>query len=352
MEIRSSDVTVRGLTFEGEHLAQRFVGPGDLLGIYLRSSSGNVENCAFYGFRESTPGPENAHAIMVAAIHDGEVNARVANCTFADNYGAIFCWGLADRKYINVTIENNIILGPEPLTGDNSYAGVQIGEGVGGRIANNTISGYSYVGTTADFPIAFGILAVNQANFPPEFGNLLPLTIEGNTLRDNQWHSALVKGDNSVVSNNRFQGTAPGIRPVGLAVSGTNVTIANNWSENMEEGIRLEGNDPDYGTLLGIAVNAQVTSNRFCNVTTNINLQPLASDTETGTLLCPTPTLAIANAVILSWPNYADGWTLESAPDPLGPWTGLNAAPSVQDGQYVFAVKTTGQQGFFRLRQP
>ncbi len=78
MEIRSSQVTVRGLTFEGERLAERFVGPGDLLGIYLRNSSGNVENCAFYGFRESTPGPENAFAITVAAIHDGEVNGRVA----------------------------------------------------------------------------------------------------------------------------------------------------------------------------------------------------------------------------------------------------------------------------------
>ena len=85
------------------------VGPGDLLGIYVRDSSGNVENCAFYGFRESTPGPENAFPITVAAIQDGEVNVRVASCTFADNYGAIFCWGLPDRKYINVTIENNII---------------------------------------------------------------------------------------------------------------------------------------------------------------------------------------------------------------------------------------------------
>ena len=80
--------------------------------------------------------------LLIAAINDGEVNVRVASCTFADNYGAIFCWGLPDRKYINVTIENNIIIGPGPLTGDNSYAGVQIGEGVGGRIAGNTISGY------------------------------------------------------------------------------------------------------------------------------------------------------------------------------------------------------------------
>ena len=64
MGIRSSQVTVRGLTFEGERLAERFVGPGALHGIFLRESSGNVENCAFYGFRESTPGPEDADAII------------------------------------------------------------------------------------------------------------------------------------------------------------------------------------------------------------------------------------------------------------------------------------------------
>ena len=89
-------------------------------------------------------------------------------------------------------------------------------------------------------------------------------------------------------------------------------------------------------------------------MTNRINVEPLASATETGTLACPfpSPTLAIANAVLLSWPNYADGWTLESAPDLLGPWSPLDVAPSVQDGQYIFAVKTTSQQRFFRLRQP
>lgn len=353
MEIRSSQVTVRGLTFEGERLAERFVGPGDLLGIYVRSSSGNVENCAFYGFRESTPGSESAFAITVAAIHDGEVNARVAGCTFADNYGAILCWGLPDRKYINVTIENNIIIGPGPLTGDYSYAGVQIGEGVGGRIAGNTISGYSYVGTTAAFPISFGILGVNTANYPPSFGILQPLIIERNTLRENQWHIALVKGDNSVVRNNRCQGTAPGIRPVGFGVSGTNVTIANNQFEDMPEGIRLWGNDPDYGTLLGIAVNAQVTSNRFCGVTTNVTLQPLASATRVGTLvICPLPPppLAIAPAVLLSWPGEDVGWTVESATSVDGPWAASDATPFTQYGRHSIAVPTDAERRFFRLR--
>jgi hypothetical protein len=259
---------------------------------------------------------------------------------------------LSDRKYINLTIENNIIVGPGPLTGDISCTGIYIGEGVGGRIAGNTISGFSYVGTTADFPISFGILGVNTANYPPSFGVLLPLIIEGNSLRDNQWHIALVKGDNSVVRNNRFQGTAPGFIPVGLALSGTNVTIANNQFEDMPEGIRLFGNDPDYGTLLGIAVNAQVTSNRFCGVTTPITVQPLASATQTGTLTnsCSSPPLTIAPAVLLSWPGEENGWTVESATSVDGPWTPSDATPFTEYGRHSIAVPTDSAHRFFRLR--
>src|SRR5687767_11931860 len=102
-------------------------------------------------------------------------------------------------------------------------------------------------------------------------------------------HIALVKANGSVVRNNRFQGTAPEILPLGLAVSGTNVTIANNQFEDMPEGIRLLGEHPledplpNLGDILGFAVNAQVASNRFCNVTTPINRQPPATATETGT---------------------------------------------------------------------
>jgi hypothetical protein len=98
-----------------------------------------------------------------------------------------------------------------------------------------------------------------------------------------------------------------------------------------------------------------VINNRFCTVATNGVIEPLVTDvTEQGSLTCPfpDPALAIANAVILSLPDYAIGWTLESAPDPQGPWTRLDVAPSVQDDLYVFAVKTAGQPGFFRLRQP
>jgi hypothetical protein len=359
MGIRSSQVTVRGLTFEGERLAERFVGPGvgDLEGIFSRQSSANVENCAFYGFRESTPGPEGAAAIVFVNFEDGpsEVNLLVVGSTFADNYNGIIVIGVPTRKSVSVTLENNTIVGPGPLHTSDSLSGIFIREGVGGRIAGNTISGYSYVGTGVPFPISFGILAAHEANYP-EFGILQHLEIEGNTLRDNQFHIALTKADGSVVRNNRFQGTAPGLTPLGLSVSGRNVTIANNQFEDIPEGIRLLGNDPlpglGLGDILGFAVNVQVTSNRFCNVTTPINRQPPATATETGTLTnsCSSPPLALAPAVLVSWTAEINLWTVESATSVVGPWTPSDATPFMQYGRHSIAVPTDGERRFFRLR--
>jgi nitrous oxidase accessory protein NosD len=352
MGVQSSQLTVRGLTFEGERLAGQFAGPGALQGIYFRESSINVENCAFYGFRESVPGSEEANAITGVSVEDDAVNVRVVGCTFADNYTGVFLVGSPTNRSIDVTIENNTFVGPGPLDSDFTHTGILIREGVGGRIAGNTISRFSYIGTDAEFPISFGILAINEANYPPEFGILQHLEIEGNTLRDNQVHVAVIKGDGSVVRNNRFQGTAPRFLPLGLAVSGTNVTIAINQFENMEEGIRLFGNDPNFGTLVGIAVDAQVTSNRFCEVATPINRQSLASAIQTGTLTnsCSTNALAITPAVLVSWPVGINLWTVESATDVTGPWAASSATPFVQYGRHNIAVPTDGERRFFRLR--
>jgi hypothetical protein len=111
----------------------------------------------------------------------------------------------------------------------------------------------------------------------------------------------------------------------------------------------LFGNDPDFGTYLGIATNVQVTANRFCNVTNPVTVEPLATDTEQGTLACPPLALAIAPAVLLSWPDDGETHTLESAPDLQGPWSPMNATSAMQDGQVTVAVKTDGRHQFFRL---
>ncbi|MFO1501583.1 MAG: right-handed parallel beta-helix repeat-containing protein [Verrucomicrobiota bacterium] len=230
--IRSSEVTLRGLMFEGERLAGSYLGDGELRGALLRNSSAIVENCAFFGFRERTLGAEEATAFTATGTSEEPVHLRVTDCTFADNYAAMRFIGSGDRRSLNITLENNTIIGPGPLDRASPTAGIIIREGVGGRIAGNTIGGYSYTGTAAEFDISFGIEASHQANYPA-LGVVEQLEIEGNTLRDNQIHISLTKADESVIKNNRFQGSAPGIIPTGLAVSGKRVKIADNQFEDL-----------------------------------------------------------------------------------------------------------------------
>jgi hypothetical protein len=130
------------------------------------------------------------------------------------------------------------------------------------------------------------------------------------------------------------------------------VPVARNRFSNMPQGIVLFGNDPDYGTILGIAHNAQLDNNRFCNVTTNVFVEPLASAVQRGTLTCPIPppALTIAPAVLLSWPGDEDNWAVESAPAVDGPWTPLIATPFLQGGRHNVAAPTDAERRFFRLR--
>lgn len=355
LSIQSSDVELRGLTFEGERLAGSFVNPGlgNLDGIFLRESNATVEKCGFYGFRENVPGLEYAYGLVALNFESRISEVRVLGCTFADNYSSMLFVGLPDRLTMNVTVENNTIIGLGSVVVDG--LGLWIREGVGGRIANNTISGFSYVGSAAEFPISFGIL-VADASIRPEFRDVHPLEIEGNTLRDNQIHIGLTKANQSTIRNNRLQGTAPGVLPIGLVVSGTNVTIAGNQFEGMPEGIRLLGNDPDFGTILGAAVNAHVTGNRFSDVALPINRQPLATVTEQGTVTVtgsfPPPALAITPAVLLGWPGIEEGYVVEAAPTLDGPWGLAQATPFVQDGQHRVSLPASDGIRFFRLQKP
>lgn len=147
---------------------------------------------------------------------------------------------------------------------------------------------------------------------------------------------------------------------MGLAVSGTNVTIANNQFEDLPEGIRLLGDDPipgaELGNILGFAINAQVTSNRFSDVTLPINRQPPATAMEqgsvTGTGPFPPPVLDITSAVLLAWPGTEEGYVVDAAPTLDGPWSPTEATPFVQDGQHRVSVPANSGSRFFRLRKP
>ncbi len=285
------------------------------------------------------------------------MNIQVLRCTFADNARSIQLQGvrpitagepLEDPTLLRTTIsvyDNTIIgNGPDP-TGP--QLGITIWEGVGGEVKRNIITDHSWVDPTAE-PPAFteGLYASGL------LGPLPPLHIEGNIFRNNQVHCLLLNADGSVVMNNSIEGTAPGARPTGLAFSGENVLVVGNQFSDMETGVVLLGDDPDFGTSPGIASNATLVDNGFFNVDTNYDFQPLATYDLQGTLTCPEPTLDMVQAILLSWSFAYDGYSVESADSPDGPWTALDATVFRQNGMNYLIVPSDGTQEFFRLAKP
>ncbi|MHC4748207.1 MAG: right-handed parallel beta-helix repeat-containing protein, partial [Planctomycetota bacterium] len=281
--VLQADVTVSGLTFEGERLGD--IKVWELGGINFLSASGRVEDCRFTGFRGSTIGSNSlCHGIWArnpVSLGTDIVDIQVLRCTFADNARSIDLEGdgtstgqpTKDPTLLRTTIsvcDNTIIgNGPDP-TGQ--QFGIAIWEGVGGEVKRNIITNHSWVDLTAVPPAVSLGLQANGFLAP-----LQPLHIEENIFRNNQVHCALFYADGSVVINNTFEGTAPGAIPVGLGISGENVLVSSNRFSDMERGIVLLGDDPDFGTSLGIASNATLVDNGFCNVGTNYDFQPLAT---------------------------------------------------------------------------
>ena len=197
------------------------------------------------------------------------------------------------------------------------------------EVSRNTIRDHAFVGSGQTQP--FGILADDGLTSEQQaVGASQADPIRRNVLRSNQISPEVVlRGDGSSIVDNTFDGTAPGLRPAGLALSGENVPVALNRFSNMPKGIVLLGNDPEFGTYLGIAHNAQLNTNRFCNVTTDRHHrdhQPPPS--KQGTLPCPgaPPTLAIAPQISSS-PGRAKSPAGPSNPPPAWAVLGLPPTP-------------------------
>jgi len=361
--IFESEVVVSGLTLEGERLADS--PTSDFVGIYFLSASGRVEDCRITGFRGSMLGTSDQWAEGVRAVNPqslgaGPVDIQVLRSTFADNVVSIELVGDAGPGFdptllrTTFTVSDNTIVGNGPdATG--RQLGINIFAGTSGEVKRNTITDHAYTGTTDPTPFSFGISAVDNNDYlkTNALAALHPVHFEGNILRNNQIDLLLVRGDGSTVVNNSFEGTGPGYRHAGLGLSGENLLVATNRFSDMETGtgIVLFGNDPEFGTYLGIASNAVLVANGFCNVATNYLFEPLTTYDLQSTLMCPPPILDI-QAVRLSWPFSYTGYSVETASSPDGPWAPSDATPFLQDGQNRVIIPTEGDQQFFRLVRP
>lgn len=357
----SSFVTIKDLCFEGDQLGGQ--NSYALLGVVFEISGGSVENCRFTGFREVSPGSVGGAAILFWNGASGAplYTANVSGTTIEDSYSGIFIYGAPNVTSYEVTVVDNTISGVGLTKAGSFLQGLHLDDGTTGTVARNTISGFAVdgcVGPTTN-TIPFGIL--RQDSGRP--GNILPLppmTFEDNVLRSNQVHLASFDADDSVVRNNTFEANIrlcedPGpLTPIleaaaGLWFSGANVqVIGNQFSGNqfsdLDQGIRLAA----HPGIVGTATNAMLIDNRFCDFGTNIVTEIGASATEQGTLTCPFPDPVLK---ILSWPGIEQGFSVQSAPTPSGPWGTLGTKPIRQDGQNRVVVPATGDQQFFRLHQ-
>ena len=281
------DVTVRGLTLDGKRLGP--VNPG-LVGVAFHGSSGRMEHCLVRGFRLATGrggvgfGSENR-----PYLGRPPQQLRVLGNHFEDNQNSI---GIAadgavqNEVRLRFRIQENTITGFGP-TDTETQIGINVRAGTTGEISNNTISDHDFTG---GFGFSQGILA---EGFLDDSTPLPPIRYEGNTFRNNQNHLVSLLGDHSQFVNNKFQATGLGYRAGGLYVSGDHIRIVNNEFSDMPTGITLFGEDPDFGTVLGIARDATLIANRFCHVAVPILIEPLVTGTrEHGNRLTacqPTP---------------------------------------------------------------
>jgi nitrous oxidase accessory protein NosD len=364
----STHVVVSGLTLEGERLATN--QPGPFIGILFRAAGGRVEDCRIMGFRGAKIDSMNGgFGVAITNPHRfgvGQINLDILRSTFADNATSILLkgdvptapppntnWnpGLLSTTF---TVNDNIIVGNGP---DDTGAqfGVWITAGAGGEVERNTITDHSFTGnysTNNNSKWAFGVLANDGDDFGrTDLEALQPVHFEGNIFRNNQIHMALIRADGSTIVNNSFEGTAPGYRPVGLIFTGDGVRVATNRFSDMETGILLGGEDLVWDTYLGIATNAVLIANGFCNVATNFVYEPLTDYTEQDTQTCPPPFLDI-RAVQLSWPYSDHGYSVQTAPSVSGLWTTSDATPFLQDGQNRVIIPADNDRHFFRLVKP
>ena len=355
--IALSDVVIRDLTLEGERLASAQPPYNDFVGIIYAGSNGRVEHCSVQGFRGATLSVFGSFGLLAGnpVSHGTPVtHVDVLNSTFADNDQSIDFFGDDSLNptllRMTFTIEGNVITGNGP-TPIGTQLGIGIGTGAGGDVRRNTITDHAFTG--GGFSFSYGIdtedgLAASR----PQRVRVQTTRFEGNTFRNNQLNLVSLLGNGSRFINNTFLGPGTGYRSHGLVVSGEGTQIRSNHFSNLPTGILLLGDDPDFGTALGTTTNATLIGNRFCDVTKPIDTEPLVTGTTNqGTLLCPflPPTLAIAPAVLLAWPDDGESWTLQSAPDPQGPWSPLIVTPMLQDGQNSVGVKTDSDHRFFRL---
>jgi hypothetical protein len=264
-------VSVRGLTLDGGRL-------GGLIGIGFTGSSGSIEHCRITGFRGESGFTFGLGlgAGNYAFLNRSVQRINVLNNVFEDNNTSLGVYTKAnepnpEQLQVQFHIEGNIIRGYGP-TDSAVQTGIQIRQGTGGEVKHNLITGHNYTGS--DLLFSYGI----DAN---GFGvALLPIHYEENVFQDNQFHLVSLFATGAQFVDNTFEGPGTGAFNIGIASTGSGDRIIANRFRNLTTGVILGGDDPIFGTTLGIASDSSLIANRFCAVGTPIIVEPLVTGVQ------------------------------------------------------------------------
>jgi hypothetical protein len=279
-----SQVVLANLTFDGAGLGDTY--PNWLWGIIFGGCNARIENCTIQGFQGALLTDTRGISVNNHLSHGTPVvNVSVLNSTFTDNIRSIVLFGAGEDPALlrtTFTIEGNTFVG---LGATFPHAGLLIFTGAGGTVRGNTMTGFSRntIGGFSAAIVHWDGLYASHGFLPVQ-----PVRYEGNTFSNNADHLVLAAANESQIANNVFHGTGLGTRWGGLAVSGTNIAVANNDFSGMANGIVLFGNDV-WGTAnIPPASNVSVLGNWFCDVSTPLSIHSGATGIQQqSTQTCP-----------------------------------------------------------------
>ena len=361
VEVTHATVTVRGIEFQGEWLADALPAAPGFSAISFNAANGTVEGCTIQGFRGAQSlGIISGVGIATwnpTSLSSEPMEIKVLRNTLADNALGVFLTGdwmdHPDQLRTTFTVEGNTITGIG-LTSLGTQYGLVIVCGAGGVVKGNHFAEFYHAAmSTSDSGaiLAYDMWGLIDSGHART--ELQPLRIEENVFEENQEAIGAALANGSTIARNRIHGMRAGLSSEGVLVSGTRITVAENRFDGLSKGVVLVGDHAGWGTAFGIATNVTVAANRFCGVATPVDHEPLTSQiVETGSLLCPfpPPPVGISPAVLLAWPDDGQSHLLESAPSVEGPWAILDQTPVFENGQATVSVKADGQQRYFRLR--
>jgi hypothetical protein len=231
----SSDVTIRGLTFDGGRLGDAY--PHKLFGLVFRGAGGRVENCTIRGFTGNTQTDTRGVSIVnPAGLATLDIEVSIVKNSFSDNILSLLILGdtgiNAGRVRTKFTIEGNTFTssGPSEITAQ----AIRIRSGASGVVRDNIIRNYSYNGGQMTFACGIAAYEILQRRFFP----LQPIRIEANIFATNDHHAVIIGGADSEISNNLFDGSDSSAQHWGgLTLSGTNMIVAQNNFSNLPRGV-------------------------------------------------------------------------------------------------------------------